>query len=143
MHCKLFPKLGVRTPSSRTSLVHDTSLRAEPPTSGQLPKGFQNYAALPQQPIHSAVPNGFQILLSQKFQCTRELLTGFQKLLLDYFKSQSIGQLPDGFQISCSLRSQSIGQLPNGLERTHNSQSQIESVGQFVALPCSTKFSLH
>jgi hypothetical protein len=55
MHCKLFPKLGVRTPSSRTSLVHDTSLRAEPPTSGQLPKGFQNYAALPQQPIHWAV----------------------------------------------------------------------------------------
>jgi hypothetical protein len=55
MHCKLFPKLGVRIPSSRTSLVHDTSLRAQPPTSGQLPKGFQNYAILPQQPIHWAV----------------------------------------------------------------------------------------
>jgi hypothetical protein len=137
MHCKLFPKLGVRTPSpsspSCTSLVQDYSLCSaakQCPRDSKIMLFFLNSQSIGQ------FPNGFQILLSQKFQCTPELLTGFQKLLLDYFKSQFIGSLPNGFQISCS-----IGQLPNGLERTQNSQSQIESVGHYVVLPCSTEFS--
>jgi hypothetical protein len=129
MHCKLFLKLGVRTPSpsgpSGTSLKQDTSFHAQYPTSGQLPKGFQMLLSFKSQSIRQ-LPNGFQILLSQKFQCTRKLLTQFQQLF--YFKSQSIGQLTNGFQISCSFRSQSIGQLPSGLERIQNSQSQ--SIGQ-------------
>jgi hypothetical protein len=59
MHCKFFPKLGVRIPSpsdpSSTRLVQDTSLRAQASTGGQLPKEFQNHAALPQEPIHWAI----------------------------------------------------------------------------------------
>jgi hypothetical protein len=59
MHCKLFSKLGVRTSSPSnplgTRLVQDTSLHAQPSTSGQLAKGFQNYIALPPEPIHWAV----------------------------------------------------------------------------------------
>jgi hypothetical protein len=41
------PQIG-RANTLITSLVYDTSLRVQPPTSGQLSKGFQNYAALPQ-----------------------------------------------------------------------------------------------